>query len=155
MKSRLLFAGLAIAAIGLSTSVPADEIYKWTDAEGNIHYQDRPAPDASVERLRLSYTRTNNEAVQDRVKTRLDSQTQKREANEAAAADAEKAAEKQAEDERIQKSCDKYHARLNMLGQVKRLYREDENGERVYLDDTQREAARAKANALINEHCNS
>jgi hypothetical protein len=37
----------------------------------------------------------------------------------------------------------------------RRLYREDGNGERVYLDDSQIDEARAKAQSDVEEYCNS
>jgi hypothetical protein len=155
MKNRHLIIGLAVAAIGFSASAPADEIYKWTDAEGNIHYEDRPDPSASVELLRLSYKRTDNEAVSTRIQARLDSQAKKLEDEDAATADAATAAKERAVEVENKKRCDKYHAQIDVMAQARRLYREDEKGERVYLDDSQREEARAKATQLIRENCSS
>jgi hypothetical protein len=37
--------------------------------------------------------------------------------------------------------------------QSRRLYRTDENGERVYLDEAQRQEARQKAEKQITEFC--
>ena len=37
----------------------------------------------------------------------------------------------------------------------RRLYRQDEAGERTYLDDAEREEARAKTEELIKETCGS
>ncbi len=40
MRYSLMAAGLIILACG--TTAQADGVYKWTDAQGRIHYGDRP-----------------------------------------------------------------------------------------------------------------
>ncbi len=155
MKKRLLLVVLATASIGVSISVPADEIYKWTDADGYVHYEDRPAPDAAVERIRLSYNRTDNEAVQERVQARRDAQSQRQKSQETSAAAAEDVAEKQERAETTAKRCKQYRDQLNVMALAAPVYREDENGDRVYLDDAQRDQARAKTERLISEYCSS
>ena len=82
MKIRHLTAGLVVIAFTLSGGAFANEIYKWTDADGNVHYGDRPSGQANEEMLQVSYNRTDNSAVQSRVKTRQDSDAQRREARD-------------------------------------------------------------------------
>ena len=139
----MTFAGSAIA----------NEIYKWTDEEGNVHYEDRPTGAATEERLQMTYNRTDRSDVQRRVQARVDARTAREEAQSVAAAAEQEAAESAAiAAERAQK-CEKSRARLESYLQSRRLYRTDENGERVYLDDTQREEARRKAEEQITEFC--
>ena len=45
----------------------ADNIYKWTDAEGNVHYGDRPSGAETEIRMNLTYNRTDNDAVEQRI----------------------------------------------------------------------------------------
>ena len=42
MKTRHLMAGLTALALTVSGAAFADNIYKWTDDEGNVHYGDAP-----------------------------------------------------------------------------------------------------------------
>jgi hypothetical protein len=101
----------------------------------------------------MSYNRTNNSDVQRRVQARVDASTAREEARSVAAAAEQEAAESAAvAAERAQK-CEKSRARLESYLQSRRIYRTDENGERVYLDDTQREEARRKAEEQITEFC--
>jgi hypothetical protein len=93
--------------------------------------------------------------VQQRVQDRLDSQTTKRDAKDTAAAEAATAAEEKSEVENKKKRCQQYRAKLNTMVQSQRLYREDKNGERVYLDEDQKRQAREQAESLIQENCNS
>ena len=48
-----------------------------------------------------------------------------------------------------------YRAKLKTMLESRRLYRENESGERVYLDDSARAEARQKAENLIKENCGS
>ena len=79
------FAALAVTIVTMGTPALADEIYKWTDADGNVHYEDRPTGGSDVERLTLTTSRTNNSAVQSRVQARRDSEASRREARNVAA----------------------------------------------------------------------
>ena len=133
----------------------ASGIYKWTDADGNVHYEDRPSGAKSEEQMALSYRRTNPASVQQRkeglaatVAARQEARARADEEEKAAAEEAAKAADKQ-------KKCEAYRARLQTFVQSRRLYRQDENGERVYLDEAQTQEARKKVEELIAEHCSS
>ena len=72
---------------------------------------------------------------------------------ESAAAAEDEAAEKAAAAAERTKACERARARLETYLQSRRLYRTDENGERVYLDDTERQEARQKAEEQITEFC--
>lgn len=153
MKTKRLILSCAIAAMTFASGAMASEIYKWIDEDGNVHYEDRPSGAADEERLAMSYSRTNRSAVSQRIKTRHDRQMSREEARStAAAAEKEAADSAQAEAER-QQACERARTRLESYLQSRRLYRTDENGERVYLDDSQRQEARRKAEEQITEFC--
>ena len=153
MKGKKLALSCAVLTMAFAGSAMANEIYKWTDEEGTVHYEDRPTGAATEERLQMTYNRTDNSDVQRRVQAHVDARTAREEAQSVAAAAEQEAAESAAvAAERAQK-CEKSRARLESYLQSRRLYRTDENGERVYLDDTQREEARRKAEEQITEFC--
>ena len=147
---------LAAAALAASAVVPiagAGEIYKWTDAEGNVHYGDRPSGDAGEERLAIVSQRTDSARVQAGIDARLERQAARAEARQNREdEDAERAEEEQQAADRAA-ACEENRNRLNTYNESARLYREDENGERVYLDDSEREAAKQRVQELINEYC--
>lgn len=145
---------LAIAALLISGFACAGEIYKWTDADGNVHYGDRPTGESQVERVAIASRNTNSAAVSDRVQAHDELQTSRQEARAKRAEDAQAAAKEQAEEEKRQEQCQMYRSRLEKFLQSPRLYREDEAGERVYLDDEQILEARAKVQNKIQETCN-
>jgi len=155
MEGKRFLVGFTALALTLGGGAMANEIYKWVDDQGNVHYEDRPSGSATEEHLTLSSRRTESSAVQERIDSRLDAQAERQEKKAAAAEEAAAAAAKEAEAERKQKTCDSYRARLETLNLARPLYREDENGERVYLDDTQRQDARQRVEERIAENCTS
>lgn len=155
MKTRHFVIGIAAFAVTVSGAALADGVYKWTDADGEVHYEDRPSGGQDDEYVQIASNRTNNANVEQRIEDRLQSQETKREARDAAATEAATAAEEQAEIDNKKKRCEQYRAKLNTMVQSRRLYREDKNGERVYLDDDQKRQAREHAETLITENCNS
>jgi hypothetical protein len=155
MEGKRFLVGFAALALTVGGGTMANEIYKWVDDQGNVHYEDRPSGSATEERLALSSRRTESGAVQERIDSRLDAQATRQEKKAAAAEEAAAAAAKEAEAAEKQKNCDTYRARLQSFDEARRLYREDEDGERVYLDDTQRQDARQKVEERIAENCTS
>ena len=153
MKGKRLALSCAVMAMTIASGAVANEIYKWTDENGNVYYEDRPTGAATEERLHMTYNRTDSSAVNQRVQAHVEARTAREEAKTAAAESQKEAAENASiAAERAQK-CEKSRARLESYLQARRVYRTDENGERVYLDDTQRQEARKKAEEQISEFC--
>ena len=146
-------ASLAACAITASGGAFADGIYKWTDEDGNVHYGDRPSGAPTEERLQMSYNRTSQSDVTRRVDAYRDAAAARTKAKEESAAAAATAAEEKAQAEQLKAKCEQLRTKLTAMLNARRVYNEDENGEREWLDDEAREAARAKAQAQIEEHC--
>jgi len=153
MKGKRLALSCMVIAMTIASGAAANEIYKWTDENGNVHYEDRPTGAATEERLHMTYNRTDSSAVQQRTQARVDARAAREDAK-SAAAEAQKEAAENANiaAERAQK-CERSRARLEGYLQARRVYRTDDNGERVYLDDVQRQEARKKAEEQISEFC--
>ena len=149
MKRKLILAA-AIAAVLGTTPVLAGDIYRYTDAEGNVHYVDRPTGASDEERLAISSRPTNPQQVQARVATRYgNSDDDAADAGEKPATRAERAAAAKVRADQ----CQKYRDQLETYVTSRRLYREAENGEREYLDDKEVQEARTKTEELIVEYC--
>ena len=153
MKTRKLALSFMVMALTFAGGAMANEIYRWVDAEGNVHYGDRPSGAPAEQRLQLTYARTDGSAVEQRVQDRLAEKTARAEAD----AEAEKAAQEAAEEAEIaaeqQKACESARERLETYRSSRRLYKADENGERVYLDEEQRQAASRRIEEQIAEFC--
>ena len=148
----IAFTALALTAGG---GAMANEIYKWVDDEGTVHYGDRPSGAPVEQQMAINYRRTDPSVVQGQIDAQNQAKAARQERRAAAEEAAQTAAAKEAEAADQQKRCDSYRARLKTMIESRRLYREDENGERVYLDETQTQDARRKVEDLIAENCST
>jgi len=148
---------LLVMTIGLATAIAAgaSEIYKWTDAEGNVHYGDRPAGEYanSTERLFIVSRPTDPGQVQAMIDARHERQAAATEAHEKRAEEEKSYSQKKAEAADRAKQCESARASLQKYVQSRRLYRLDDNGERVYLDEQQTQEARDRMQAQVEEYC--
>ena len=145
---------LVLLATMLSCSTFASEIYKWTDADGNVHYGDRPT-DPTSQRMAIQSRPTDPTRVAALSQARAD--TRSRRVAEATAAAGEGPSPQElaaAAAEKAQK-CTDYRSRLVQMLQSRRLYREDENGERVYLNDDEMLSARERVQTQVEDYCSS
>ena len=155
MQRNRMMSGLLVAALMLGGSAMANEIYKWTDADGTVHYRDRPTGESSEVRLGIAYSRTDSSAVEQRQQSFAESQARRAESKAAAEEAAkETQAEAQVEAEK-QKRCDGYRKSLQRYGESRRLYKEGPNGERTYLDEDEMLKARHQLEAHIAENCSN
>jgi hypothetical protein len=143
---------MLLLATGMSASVSASEIYKWTDADGNVHYGDRPSGADSEVRLQIASQPTDPARIQAQAVARNEQAAVAREAKDSAPKGPSKE-ELQAEARERAKQCETYRARLESFIQSRRLYREDDKGERVYLDEAEMRAAREKVQHQVEEYC--
>lgn len=151
---------LLLLSSAIATGALAAEIYKWTDADGNVHYGDRPTGDGvtvqtGVERVAIASSRTNSARVEAGVEARLERESARTEAATAAEESRKEAEAQRAEAEDRAEKCVAYRERLQKFLTSRRLYRVDDDGERDYLDDGQMDAARAQVQAQVEEYCSS
>ena len=145
---------LIMIVVSTSGIAFANDIYKWTDEDGNVHYGDRPTGDATEERMAISSSSTNPAKVQARAQSRY---APKEPAEEAVANEPQGPTEDElrVQAEQRKQKCDTYKARLQKFVQSRRLYKQDENGDRVYLDEDQTQAARERVENQVQEYCHS
>ena len=153
MQRYALMITVAVALIAGGTAL-AGEIYKWTDENGNVHYEDRPLGGEATERVNIVSRNTDHSAVKASIDARRERVAAREEARAGRAAAEAEAAKAQADAEDREQKCADYRARLETYLQSSRLYREDASGERTYLDEKQILEARAKVQEKIQEYCN-
>lgn len=124
----------------LALPVSASEIYRWVDSDGVVHYTDRPRDGA--ERLTIRTTAPSAPAV---ASTAAAPGGDQRELM--AEPDAEQTAEIRSA------NCTNSRDRLVRLQSAPRLYREGEDGERLYLDDAERTRVLEEAQRLVEDWC--
>jgi len=130
-------------AVSAAQMAFASDIYKWTDEHGNVHYGDRPSGEASEEPLAVSSGLTDPSKDQARDEVKAAASEQAGPAPEELRAQALEREEK----------CSTYKTRLQRFLTSRRLYRKDENGERVYLDEDETLAARERVQKQVEEYC--
>jgi hypothetical protein len=138
---------------GIVATTGAAEIYKWTDADGNVQYGDRPSGAAFEERLQIASNRSDSEQpATPAVAPREEVEPAEQAAEDKKAKGPTRAELRAAAQEKTEK-CNSYRERLNNFVRARHLYREDESGERVYLDEAATQAAREKVQGQVEEYC--
>ena len=120
MKGKRIALSCAVMALTIAGGAMANEIYKWTDEDGTVHYEDRPTGAANEERLAITYGRTDSSAVQKRVLARVDAMTARDEARSVAAAAEQEAADNAAIEADKAQRCDGARSRLESYLQSRR-----------------------------------
>ena len=144
---------IATASLLVGGTALSGEIYKWTDADGDVHYGDRPIG-TDVERLHvISNSNTDNDAVQASVEARHDREAVRSEARSKRDEEDQAAADAKAEAAQRDVKCQASRTRMETYLQSRRLYKQDDAGERVYLDEDQTMQARADAQEMIQKYC--
>jgi hypothetical protein len=141
---------LFLVALALSAHAQA-ELYKWTDAQGKLHYSDQP-PTVNVQTVKTparGQAETTEQATQTLNAREQDYQKRRKDAEEARAK-----ADKEAEQARIQReNCDQARSNLDRLQNTPRVYTTNAAGQRVYMDDTARANALANSQQAVSEYC--
>lgn len=144
-----------IGSVALLAGVAsASDIYKHVDDDGNVSYGDRPTGAPAEQRVNIVSRATSPAAVQASVDQTLELEErseQRRDEREARKAKEEEKAREAAD--RASK-CSDYRQKLNRYSESRRLYRVDANGERVFLDDSEREKETQHMRGLVDEFCN-
>ena len=151
MQNKVLLITVAAALVTAGTAV-AGEIYKWTDAEGNVHYEDRPSGNSVIQRVAIASKNTDNAAVQARIAAQREARATEEQVSSEAPPEMSRQ-EIRAEQAKRQERCQQYRSRLETMLASQRLYREDDAGERVYLDENEIQAARSRVEEQIKEYC--
>jgi hypothetical protein len=135
----------------LALDMPAlAQVYKWVDANGVTHYSERPQEKSKAKELNLrdaSPRQTGNGATSPSLSDReLD--FRKRQATRAQE-------ETQTTQEKAQREskCRAARASLTDLKATNRVYERNESGERVFMNDAQRDALIAKREAEYKQYC--
>ena len=130
----------------LLPALSAAEIYRWTDANGQIHFGEQPG--AGAQRIEVKPQVVERDAAtrerEERLRKVLDARSQEQ------AAVQQKQAQKNA---KRNEECSKLRQSLAELEQGGVFFSQDAQGERTYYSDQQVEAARSKLAAKLSSHC--
>jgi hypothetical protein len=140
--------GWLLLAAGAAT---AAGVYKWVDAEGRVHFGDRP-PDLGATAVEVP-----NTPVAPSVPDAAGARDQQERLLRAYAAERqerrEREAKSRAEAEQRARNCAQARDRLRQYESAGYLYRLDPAGERVIVSDAEREQSTAEARAAVAQWC--
>jgi hypothetical protein len=153
MRYLAIAVALMLAVTAAGTAVAGD-IFKWTDEDGDIHFSDVPVS-AESEKVAIQSRPTNPARVQAMVQSRTDAAAKAAEEQAAATPTGPSPEELQAQADARAEKCSTSRAQLQKYVTSRRLYRQDENGERVYLDEDEMQAARERVENQVQDYCSS
>ena len=138
-----------LAACLFTSMQVAAEIYKCTDAEGKVHYGDKPCKGESSIFTPRAGPRADEDS-EDRVEKR---NRLLRAYQEVHAQERQKSAERKADKEKRVKNCQRAMNRYQQLTSAGRVYQIDKDGNRIDYTDKERADVTASARADIKQWC--
>ena len=140
---------LLCAALCAAASPVLAEMYKWRDAEGQVHYSESPPPGRPVETIKLppKFDSTKAREALDKEIEKFDIRADERHDQE------EEARKKAAADKENQVACQEARNQARSLADKPRSYRIEPDGARVTQTDEEHQASIAKTRDWIALHC--
>jgi Skp family chaperone for outer membrane proteins len=149
-RSSALLGSLAIGmALSLSAAPVAAALYKWVDANGRVVYSDqRPTGNFKAEVVGAAPPPSNPDAVKEM--TSKEAELKKRQLDRAE--DAKKSEKARAETQKLAAFCSQARSQVAGLQRVDMvMFRLNEKGERVALDDAARKAEAERLEQMMRE----
>jgi Skp family chaperone for outer membrane proteins len=140
-----------VAALGLVAAPGFAATYKWTDANGRVVYSDQPPTgDIKVEAISAPPPPANPNAAKELASKEAEVQQRRLMRAEADS----KATKARLEADSKREQCGKVRGQLTMLqSDQTRVYRSNEKGEPVYIDDAGRRKERQQLEVWLRENC--
>lgn len=126
-------------------------VYKWTDAQGRVHYSDTPPPRQEAQRVQTGRT---NEAEAAAARRSLADKLSESELRRKKAQEDEDKRKAEEEKQRARaENCAKAREQLTLLQQNARISRVDSQGQFYLMGDAERAAAIQAAQKRADEFC--
>ena len=143
---------VAVLAFAFAAAALAQQ-YKWVDQDGKVRYGDVPPPGVKAQRLKPPADAAGKAANKGPLTpAEQDAEYRKRQADAQKSRDKEDQAQRDAAAK--QDNCKRARESLAALESGQRVSRYTAEGERYYLDDSQRDAETARARESVNSWCN-
>jgi len=136
-----------IFVVLLAPALASAEIYRWTDAQGRVHFGERPGGSGAEQVEVKPQVVERDEATREREQRTQQYFDARRE--EKALADT-RASEARAE---RSKECQKLRSNLEGIQRDQRYFVIDKNGNKNYVEAGEIEAARSRLSSRIAERC--
>ena len=144
---RFIVLACALALVPLASA----QMYKYVDKNGKTVYTDQPPAEADTTNVRIPSSAIGNAPPAGKSAVAQDKENQKgkEKAAEGAKKAEEKAAYAKAEEERCN-SAKAAYAQYSMGGRITKL---DDKGEKIFLGDSEIDAARDRAKSQVDQYC--
>jgi Domain of unknown function (DUF4124) len=134
-------------------SVPAAEVFRWTDAQGRTHYGSQPPPGVQAQPVR-SAAPLPPDAAERAQKERQHLLERADSLDEARRAAQDRQAEQAQRDAQARRQrCALARSELRLYDAERPVFTRDRQGQRVYEDDATRDANAARLRAEVATHC--
>lgn len=151
-RGALLAAPLLLTLITLTAPSQA-EVYRWVDAQGRIHFGDKPPARQGATSIEIESQPAPAQPAPDAAERRDKQQRLLRAWEEERRQREEQAAEAKHKQERRQRNCHIAKDRLRTYRDAGRLYDLDQAGQRRVLGDTEHRAALKEAEEAVAYWC--
>lgn len=128
------------------------QIYEWRDADGGVHYSDRPPPDVEGKLIKRG-TISAPAASSPPAKSLAEKELEFRERRAEAAEKKEKKAQEKQEAAQRAERCELARKNLKILKSADRVLMKSEDGPSKQLRPSQRKAELEKTEKIIAEDC--
>lgn len=138
---------LALAAL------PAAAMYKWVDEKGTTHYSESPPPDGrKASKVEPKVTPPSGPAAAPVDWKKREEESRRRRIEKDQSDEASKAKSHNEAAERANR-CNRAKRDLEVLNLQLPVYSKNERGEKVYVEDKDRDAEKAAARRIIEANC--
>lgn len=129
-------------------------VYKWVDENGHVQYGERPPAAKEATKMRIEKAPVSGPSAQERLDQVRHERKSSTEDWYKRKEEAAKQKEEEAKDKQIQeKNCKMAKSRYNLYQTGGRIFNVDENGERHYVNDKNRESNQQAAKAEVDKWC--
>lgn len=142
---------IAILLCAFMTVAYADQVYKWVDKNGQVHYSQTPPPKGSGHAKSIDITPqpSNPEGV----KAAENLEKQMHEHDQQAAAEQKKTDEEAQKKAQAQQRCNAMKLQLQFYKEAGPVATVDANGNKTYLSDQQHVQKEQQLQDQINQQC--
>jgi hypothetical protein len=150
---KLLIISLCAALLAGPATVPAGQIFKWTDAEGNVHYGSEKPADEAVENVQVNTSKTGvNRGADalDKMKQQADDEAQRVKEEGIP----EQPPVPSLSMKEVKQRCQSARQNLATIQSRGQLRERDEKGNTRYISDAEKQQRIKQAKKQIREYCN-
>jgi len=135
------------------SALPAAAMYKWVDEKGTTHYSESPPPDGrKATKVEPKVTPPSGPAAAPADWKKREEESRKRRIEKDQSDEASKAKAHNEAAERANR-CNRAKRDLEVLNLQVPVYSKNERGEKVYVEDKDRDAEKAAARRVIEANC--